>query len=209
MKPALSAGPFPTPSRSDSTKSSSWTEAVPMQTRAIVESLRDPIYVPLPPLLAHALRPRFHLPFVGATGPGSPAQCGCRRSHSDVLLFLHADTRSHSMPNKPSPKHCLTSTAVGGRFNVRFDSDLPAARIVGGMMNLRSTMEWHRHRRPGHLRPSRSLRAHRRVHGYSAHGRYRFHAPPQTSRTPRPAHHIRRHCLPSLGTRTAPSAQFS
>lgn len=63
---------------------------------------------------------------------------GAGAGRCDVLLFLHADTR---LP--PDAKYAVTdalsdSACIGGRFNVRFDSDRLSARVVGAMMNLRS-----------------------------------------------------------------------
>ncbi|MCC2640356.1 MAG: hypothetical protein K0S45_769 [Nitrospira sp.] len=72
--------------------------------------------------------------------PGRARQlnAGAAASLCDVLLFLHADTdlpldARHAVENALSDP-----TYVGGRFNVRFDSNRLPARIIGGMMNVRS-----------------------------------------------------------------------
>ena len=55
-----------------------------------------------------------------------------------VLLFLHADTQLPPDAKQAISEALLDDTFVGGRFNVRFDSDRSVARIIGGLMNLRS-----------------------------------------------------------------------
>lgn len=72
--------------------------------------------------------------------PGRARQlnAGAAASRCDVLLFLHADTDLPPNAGR-AVEHALSDpTYVGGRFNVRFDSDRLPARIIGGMMNLRS-----------------------------------------------------------------------
>src|SRR5687768_11662215 len=62
-------------------------------------------------------------------------------------------------------------------------------------------MEWHCHRGSGHFRQAEMFRAARRILRRAYYGRYRLHAPPQSSRpNRRPAVHSR-HVVPPLGTR--------
>jgi rSAM/selenodomain-associated transferase 2 len=63
---------------------------------------------------------------------------GAATSGSDVLLFLHADTLLPSNARQAVLTALSDGTCVGGRFNVRFDSPSLQARIIGGLMNLRS-----------------------------------------------------------------------
>jgi len=63
---------------------------------------------------------------------------GAVASQADVLLFLHADTR---LPEniRPTIEEVLeNSAAIGGRFDVQFESDRGYAWLVSRMMNLRS-----------------------------------------------------------------------
>jgi rSAM/selenodomain-associated transferase 2 len=55
-----------------------------------------------------------------------------------VLLFLHADTYLPTDARQAISTALSDEACVGGRFDVRFDSPRPIARLVGHMMNLRS-----------------------------------------------------------------------
>jgi rSAM/selenodomain-associated transferase 2 len=63
---------------------------------------------------------------------------GAVASQCDVLLFLHADTQLPADARQAILLALSDQACVGGRFNVRFDSDRPLARLIGNMMNLRS-----------------------------------------------------------------------
>jgi rSAM/selenodomain-associated transferase 2 len=72
--------------------------------------------------------------------PGRARQlnAGAVASQCDVLLFLHADTQLPAHARQAILLALSDQACVGGRFNVRFDSDRPLARLIGNMMNLRS-----------------------------------------------------------------------
>ena len=63
---------------------------------------------------------------------GAAAACG------DVLLFLHADTCLPSTARSSIETALADGLAVGGRFDVRFDSRSVWGYLIGSMMNLRS-----------------------------------------------------------------------
>ncbi|MEP7152773.1 MAG: TIGR04283 family arsenosugar biosynthesis glycosyltransferase [Nitrospira sp.] len=71
-------------------------------------------------------------------GRARQLNAGAAASHCEVLLFLHADTLLPPNATEAISEALLDPNAVGGRFNVRFDSDRAVAQIVAGMMNLRS-----------------------------------------------------------------------
>src|SRR5262245_15263228 len=74
--------------------------------------------------------------------PGRARQlnAGARAAGGDVLLFLHADTH---LP--PSARSCIESAladtaAVGGRFDVQFDTRSIWGYLISRLMNMRSRM---------------------------------------------------------------------
>lgn len=73
-------------------------------------------------------------------GRATQLNAGAKTSQSDVLLFLHADTR---LPDD-AKQHIETALAdpavVGGRFDVRFDSPSAWGRVISTFMNLRSRL---------------------------------------------------------------------
>ena len=106
------------------------------QTCAIVESCTDRLGAsphsgpsPAPPPIRLLTSP-----------PGRARQlnAGAAASRCDVLLFLHADTHLPLNARQAVTTALSVNAYVGGRFNVRFDSPSPLARLVGRMMNLRS-----------------------------------------------------------------------
>ncbi len=106
------------------------------QTFALVQSFA---FQPRP--IASAPRAIHSVPIrILSSSPGRAGQLntGAAASHSEVLLFLHADTRLPPDAKGAISRALLDRTVVGGRFSVRFDSDLPLARLIGGMMNWRS-----------------------------------------------------------------------
>ena len=73
-------------------------------------------------------------------GRGRQLNAGAKTACSDVLLFLHADTR---LPD--DAKHLIESAVshpaiVGGRFDVQFDSPSIWSRTIALLMNLRSRL---------------------------------------------------------------------
>ncbi|MFO0731252.1 MAG: TIGR04283 family arsenosugar biosynthesis glycosyltransferase [Nitrospiraceae bacterium] len=65
---------------------------------------------------------------------------GAASADSEVLLFLHADTRLPENARDVVEKTFGDRACVGGRFDVRFDTDTPIARTVARFMNLRSRL---------------------------------------------------------------------
>jgi rSAM/selenodomain-associated transferase 2 len=66
---------------------------------------------------------------------------GAKASQGEVLLFLHADTQlpaqAGRMIESALGKH---ASAVGGRFNVRFDHPSVWGRVISSFMNRRSRL---------------------------------------------------------------------
>lgn len=63
---------------------------------------------------------------------------GARAAGGDTLLFLHADTRLPAGAARAIERALAEPGAVGGRFDVRFDSDRPLFRVIAWLMNTRS-----------------------------------------------------------------------
>ena len=63
---------------------------------------------------------------------------GAAMSQSDVLVFVHADTRLPMNARIQIEQALLDSTYVGGRFDVQFEPDTRWGRIISRMMNWRS-----------------------------------------------------------------------
>lgn len=108
------------------------------QTCSIVESCANRLLTA--PLNTPASVPCSIRLLSASPGRARQLNAGAAAGRCDVLLFLHADT--HLPPNA---RHAVTEAlsdraCIGGRFNVRFDSDRLSARIIGTMMNLRSRL---------------------------------------------------------------------
>lgn len=76
----------------------------------------------------------------GQPGRARQLNAGAKACRSDVLLFLHADTR---LPDcaKQHIESALADPAVsGGRFDVRFDNHSAWGWIISTFMNLRSRL---------------------------------------------------------------------
>ena len=65
---------------------------------------------------------------------------GAKASHGDILLFLHADTQLPAQAGQIVESALAKRTAVGGRFNVRFDSSSAWGRVISSFMNSRSRL---------------------------------------------------------------------
>jgi rSAM/selenodomain-associated transferase 2 len=63
---------------------------------------------------------------------------GAAASHSDVILFLHADTALPLEARAAIDEALQDPACVAGRFNVRFDADTRLSRLIGSLMNWRS-----------------------------------------------------------------------
>ncbi len=71
-------------------------------------------------------------------GRASQMNAGAAQAHSDVLLFLHADTRLPANAKQLIQQALADPDCVGGRFDVRFPRDEGYAWVVSRMMNWRS-----------------------------------------------------------------------
>jgi rSAM/selenodomain-associated transferase 2 len=71
-------------------------------------------------------------------GRARQLNAGAASSQCDVLLFLHADTELPFKARQAVSEALLAKGSVGGRFNVRFDSDRRVAHLIGSLMNWRS-----------------------------------------------------------------------
>ncbi|HEY5931655.1 MAG TPA: TIGR04283 family arsenosugar biosynthesis glycosyltransferase [Nitrospira sp.] len=65
---------------------------------------------------------------------------GAKAGQGDILLFLHADTQLPAQAGRIVESALAKHTAVGGRFNVRFDSPSAWGRIISFFMNRRSRL---------------------------------------------------------------------
>src|ERR1051325_1998685 len=74
--------------------------------------------------------------------PGRAAQMnfGARYATGDVLLFLHADTRLPPSAFGDIRKALQDPRCIGGRFDVKLDSDRSLLKVVGRMISLRSRL---------------------------------------------------------------------
>jgi len=65
---------------------------------------------------------------------------GAKASRSDILLFLHADTRLPSEANLMIESALTNPVVVGGRFDVTFDSPSVWGTMISTLMNWRSRL---------------------------------------------------------------------
>lgn len=74
--------------------------------------------------------------------PGRSRQlnAGAKTVRSDVILFLHADTRLPNGAEQRIESALADPGVVGGRFDVQFDSPSIWSRMIGTFMNLRSRL---------------------------------------------------------------------
>jgi rSAM/selenodomain-associated transferase 2 len=96
------------------------------RTQAIVRSFNLP-----PP----ASRPAL---LVSPTGRAKQMNAGAAASRSDVLLFLHADTRLPNDARQAIEEALEDPVCVGGRFDVRFERDAGLAWLIARLISLRS-----------------------------------------------------------------------
>ncbi|MBI4002001.1 MAG: TIGR04283 family arsenosugar biosynthesis glycosyltransferase [Nitrospira defluvii] len=106
------------------------------QTCSIVQSFA--IQLRTAPLAGHASASSSIRLLSAPQGRARQLNVGAAASQGDVLLFLHADTQLPPAATQAISDALFDGTSVGGRFNVRFDSHRTVARIIGGLMNLRS-----------------------------------------------------------------------
>ena len=76
------------------------------------------------------------------SGQGRAVQmnCGASKCHSDILLFLHADTELERDGLERLREVMLQPDVVGGRFDLRLSGDHPAFRIIEWFINTRSRL---------------------------------------------------------------------
>lgn len=72
-------------------------------------------------------------------GRGAQMNAGAAGSTSDVILFLHADTRLPCDADRLI-RAAVETGAAWGRFDIRIDSSRPLLRLVGRLINLRSRL---------------------------------------------------------------------
>lgn len=65
---------------------------------------------------------------------------GAKASRGEILLFLHADTLLPAQAGRIVESAMVKRNAVGGRFNVRFDSPSAWGKIISSLMNQRSRL---------------------------------------------------------------------
>ena len=71
-------------------------------------------------------------------GRASQMNAGAEASRSDILVFLHADTRFPADARSAIERVTSDPEYVGGRFDVQFEQDQGYAWVISRMMNLRS-----------------------------------------------------------------------
>jgi len=74
------------------------------------------------------------------TGRGRLMNAGAAMSMSDILVFVHADTRLSSSHFEEIARVMRDPAVVGGRFDVRLSGRHPAFRIIELFINLRSRL---------------------------------------------------------------------
>lgn len=65
---------------------------------------------------------------------------GAKAGQGDILLFLHADTQLPAQAGRIVESALVKHIAVGGRFNVQFDSPSAWGRVISSFMNRRSRL---------------------------------------------------------------------
>jgi rSAM/selenodomain-associated transferase 2 len=73
-------------------------------------------------------------------GRGHQMNEGAKASQGEILLFLHADTQLPAQAGRIIESALAKRTAVGGRFNVRFDNPSVWGRVISSLMNRRSRL---------------------------------------------------------------------
>lgn len=78
--------------------------------------------------------------FTSPPGRSCQMNAGAEACRSDILLFLHADTRLPHSVKRSIEAALADGLVVGGRFDVQFDSDSGWSRVISTFMNLRSRL---------------------------------------------------------------------
>jgi rSAM/selenodomain-associated transferase 2 len=77
---------------------------------------------------------------IASPGRACQLNAGAKTVCSDVLLFLHADTRLPTGARQLIESAVSDPVVVGGRFDVQFDSASIWSRMIAMFMNLRSRL---------------------------------------------------------------------
>jgi rSAM/selenodomain-associated transferase 2 len=85
-------------------------------------------------------RPRADRVILASRGRALQMNAGAEQASSDVLLFLHADTRVPADVDHVVFKGLERSGRVWGRFDVKIDGRSPVLSVVAWFMNLRSRL---------------------------------------------------------------------
>jgi rSAM/selenodomain-associated transferase 2 len=85
-------------------------------------------------------RPRADRVILASRGRALQMNAGAEQASSDVLLFLHADTRVPADVDHVVLKGLERSGRVWGRFDVKIDGRSPVLLVVAWFMNLRSRL---------------------------------------------------------------------
>jgi rSAM/selenodomain-associated transferase 2 len=85
-------------------------------------------------------RPRADRVILASRGRALQMNAGAEQASSDVLLFLHADTRVPADVDHVVLKGLECSGRVWGRFDVKIDGRSPVLSVVAWFMNLRSRL---------------------------------------------------------------------
>jgi rSAM/selenodomain-associated transferase 2 len=85
-------------------------------------------------------RPRADRVIPASRGRALQMNAGAEQASSDVLLFLHADTRVPADADHVVLKGLERSGRVWGRFDVKIDGRSPVLPVVAWFMNLRSRL---------------------------------------------------------------------
>ncbi len=102
-----------------------------------------------------------------ARGRAVQMNAGAAHARGGVLMFLHVDTRLPDDADRLVLDGLSGSGRAWGRFDVRFDGG-GMLGLVALMMNTRSRLTSHLHRRSGDFRNPRGLRGRGRLSGHSA-----------------------------------------
>jgi rSAM/selenodomain-associated transferase 2 len=85
-------------------------------------------------------RPRADRVILASRGRAAQMNAGAKQASSDVLLFLHADTRVPADVDHVVLKGLEGSGRVWGRFDIKIDGRAPVLAAVAWFMNLRSRL---------------------------------------------------------------------
>jgi rSAM/selenodomain-associated transferase 2 len=79
-------------------------------------------------------------PLHSPVGRAAQMNFAARHATGDVLVFLHADTRLPHSAFREIRNALEDPVCIGGRFDVKLDSDRPLLKFVGRMISLRSRL---------------------------------------------------------------------